>query len=541
MQEFMIALIECSVTMSILVMVLITASSWLSKRYSAKWLYYSWLVIVLGFIIPFRYHPDIAFSRLNDAPTYVQKILTKDMVDMVNTTARMSQPSQKPWIIPWYQVCIYVWILGFLVALAYHGLMHYKFLKMIRRWGEQPDMQMNDTLQKIKTNMGINMPVELKICPFISSPMMIGFIKPTILLPRTDFSSYQLSFILKHELVHFKRKDLWYKSLVIFATVIHWFNPLIYVMAKTIASICEVSCDVEVISKTDIETRQQYSETIISVIQNHTRMQTAFSTNFYGGKSKMKTRILSIMDTRKKRAGVLILCIVVLGTLGTGVVYGSNKKMNSVPQTTVIQDSTSNEETVVKEPTKQELLSEYGPYGISFDKDGKMYFDNELVRYFWDGTKLDDNTAAVKYEYLNEQGTVDVHTIRKVIDNGDGSMDPMGDLTGIVKYSNEEFEHRNLEDLKGSANEATYVEVQSVSGGKTFSQIFSQYKDFGIEYKEQSGSGRGNVYYNGQLVNLFVDINSDGEVFTFQSMDKGEISVYTVYDEKGKLIGVNAK
>ncbi len=62
--------------------------------------------------------------------------------------------------------------------------------------------------------------------------------------------------------------------------------------------------------------------------------------------------------------------------------------------------------------------------------------------------------------------------------------------------------------------------------------------DFGIEYKEQEGSGIGNVYYNGQLVKTFADKNKDGRVFTFQSVDGGEIVVHTVYDENGKLIGM---
>lgn len=159
--------------------------------------------------------------------------------------------------------------------------------------------------------------------------MMIGIINPLILLPQTNYSSGELSFILRHELVHWKRKDLWYKALVLLATTIHWFNPIVYLMAKTIAIQCEVSCDAEVVRNTDMNGRRQYSETILNSIQYRSKMQTALSTSFYGGKNGMKARICSIMDTTKKKAGLLILCLVLIATVGTGVRFAANSQSNT--------------------------------------------------------------------------------------------------------------------------------------------------------------------------------------------------------------------
>lgn len=260
----------------------------------------------------------------------------------------------------------------------------------------------------------------------------------------------------------------------------------------------------------------------------------------------MIKRIQLFMDANKKRIGLLILCIAVLGTLGTGVVFAANKDTTSDPNMEVTYVDTSDDENSsipIKEPTKQELLSEYGPHGITFDEDGNMYYFKEPVRYFWDGVDLENNTASVKYEYFNENGTVDVHTVRQIVDNGDGSTNPMGDILGIAAYSKEEFNERILEELKATGNPVTYVESDGTEGdGETIAQMFSKYKDFGIEYvEEHEGSGQGNVYYNGQLVNLFVDENNEGGIFSYHSVDKGKISVYTVYDESGKLIGVEIK
>lgn len=79
----------------------------------------------------------------------------------------------------------------------------------------------------------------------------------------------------------------------------------------------------EVVKETDLDRRQQYSETILNVIRNKTGMRTAFSTNFYGGKREMKNRVFSIMDRSKKKTGTLILCAALILTLGSGAVFAA--------------------------------------------------------------------------------------------------------------------------------------------------------------------------------------------------------------------------
>lgn len=212
------------------------------------------------------------------------------------------------------------------------------------------------------------------------------------------------------------------------------------------------------------------------------------------------------------------------------VMTGSFEPETGTAVSSSSSDSLSNQ-------TDQELLTQYRSYGISFDKKGKMYYKKELVRYFWDGIDLGNSTAAVRYEYLNKEGTVDVHTTRMSTDNGDGSIDPFGKLTGIEKYSQDEFNKRNLADLE-STSEAVTTTSGNSSGGETFAQKFARYKEYGIEYRELDGSSSGNVYYKGRLIKTFVDKEQDGGVFTFQSAGGGEMVVHTVYDKNGKLIGV---
>lgn len=151
-----------------------------------------------------------------------------------------------------------------------------------------------------------------------------------------------------------------------------------------------------------------------------------------------------------------------------------------------------------------------------------------------------DGMESTYCEYLNEKGTVDIYTTRKPTDNEDGSIDPFGELTGIWRYSQEEFDRRDLSRFYDSSIVMTTAFGNSGDdpAGKTFAEYFEIYKEFGIEYIEaQEDSGYGNVYYKGQLVNTFADNSPEGGSFVFHSADGGEINVQTVYDKEGKVTG----
>ncbi len=329
MRDFLAALAECSVSMSALGLALAALTPLLSKRYAAKWIYDAWLVVAAGLIVPFRFHFRTVVIRAEAVPSPLRQALSGGAGNAAVPAAAGSGGAPA---VPWVPIFFALWLAGAAAFLICHGVRHARFLRTVKRWGERADdPRMLETLESMKSDMRIAAPVELRICPCVSSPMMIGFRKPAILLPRSDFSEDELPYIFRHELAHFKRKDLWSKGLMILAAAIHWFNPAVCWMAKAAALQCEIACDAEVVSGIGPEGRRRYGETILKAIQRGPGRRTAFSTNFYGGKTGMKKRIFSILDTRKKRAAVLLLCLILLGTLGTGTALAVSKSGQSGP------------------------------------------------------------------------------------------------------------------------------------------------------------------------------------------------------------------
>jgi len=302
MVSLFLLFLECSVTMTLIAVLYQLFTPLLSKRYTALTLYYGWLVVMIGFIIPFR--PRLSFG-LMQMPTAVQQANNGSDVSPLLITA-------------------VIWIVGIVAVFAYQFFMHYRFIKAVNRWGEKLETtKILAILENEQRETGVVAKVSVYQCQFITSPLLIGLRKPKILLPDMKLSHDELSMIIRHELIHFRRKDILIKFIILLAMALHWYNPAIWFLSKAISMQCEISCDNETMINTDMEQRQQYSETLIGVIRQ-TKLQTVLATNFYCSKQSLKSRILSVMDTHVKNFGTILVVAIAILTLSTGMAFAAN-------------------------------------------------------------------------------------------------------------------------------------------------------------------------------------------------------------------------
>jgi len=309
--------------MSAIALLYIAATPFVSGRYSEKWRYYTWLIILVGLIIPFRPQMGGAIVTIESRANGVAYATPAEAEAAIHFSASEAATHSTALFVSWWQIAFVVWLGGMAAFLACHIVKHYRFMKTVRRWSSEiTDTQILSLYEKVKRELKITKHIPLYLCHF-GSPMVVGLIKPRIFLPSEEMARDDLLFILKHELVHYKRRDVLYKYVIMLATSMHWFNPVVHLMAKAINMLCETSCDAEVVQSEDINTRHSYSETLIGVVKNQSRMKTALATSFHGGKKGVKNRISSIMDIRLKKAGVAIACAVVFLTIGTGFVFAT--------------------------------------------------------------------------------------------------------------------------------------------------------------------------------------------------------------------------
>ena len=187
-----------------------------------------------------------------------------------------------------------------------------------------------------------------------------------------------------------------------------------------------------------------------------------------------------------------------------------------------------------------ELLKACEPYGLTGSEQDGLFYNGQRVRCFVDGYSLGEpGLYGIGYTYIDDGGTVDVHTLRGVIFNPDGSYNPYGELTALAAAGEAGFDQDIIDCAQPSAGPqiAAAAGNAGAAGGQTFEEIFARYKDYGLTYEPAEG-GRGNLFYNGRPVASFADQRPDGGVFSFMS-DSGEgLTLRTEYGGDGVLLGL---
>lgn len=107
----------------------------------------------------------------------------------------------------------------------------------------------------------------------------------------------------------------------------------------------------------------------------------------------------------------------------------------------------------------QELyVDDYHSFGLSFDSQGRLLYQGELVRFFIDGATeqphdgsytIDDiqytnERCASLYEYCNEEGTIDLYSIREIDPTATEGCHGLGEMTGIGVYDPATFDQRSF-------------------------------------------------------------------------------------------------
>jgi beta-lactamase regulating signal transducer with metallopeptidase domain/peroxiredoxin len=93
--------------------------------------------------------------------------------------------------------------------------------------------------------LGIARPVRVRVHPDVSTPMTLGVLRPTILLPErsTDWSEARSRIVLRHELQHLSQGDVGMGLLALAARAVHWPNPLAWRALRGLRRSQEAACD----------------------------------------------------------------------------------------------------------------------------------------------------------------------------------------------------------------------------------------------------------------------------------------------------------
>jgi bla regulator protein blaR1 len=105
---------------------------------------------------------------------------------------------------------------------------------------------LENMLTTLKLKMGIEKPIEVKLSKVVNLPMMMGVLKPMILIPASLISGLtnsQLEMIIAHELAHIKRHDYLLNGIQSVIEVLYFFHPGMWLLSAQIRIERENCCD----------------------------------------------------------------------------------------------------------------------------------------------------------------------------------------------------------------------------------------------------------------------------------------------------------
>lgn len=316
MEEWFAQVMEVTCMLSPVILLLLGLGPLLRRVYTAGWRVWVWLLLAVRLAVPLNFSlpaapvvlpaPESpAFSAPLEAVPAPPQTAPEGAPSPSGSPAEREDAAPPGRTVSGSALLALLWAAGAAVCAGYQLFCYLSLWRAVRRWSEPvQEPEIGALFRQLCGELGARR-VRLLRCRKVDSPMLIGFFRPMVLLPAQRWDLEDTQMILRHELTHHRRRDLWFRLLLLAARTVHWFNPLVYLMERAAVGDMEIACDSQVVHGRDLEYRRLYSESILGAIHAQRSRGTALSTRFLGGKRTLKNRFAAILDTRAKRRGVL--------------------------------------------------------------------------------------------------------------------------------------------------------------------------------------------------------------------------------------------
>ncbi|MDH3216233.1 MAG: hypothetical protein OEN01_08070 [Candidatus Krumholzibacteria bacterium] len=203
--------------------------------------------------------------------------------------------------IPWYAWGILVWIAGGVFYLAWYLVSHAGVRSIVRQ-ARPADDRWTRLLDGVSNELDVRRNVRLLESGSLKAAITAGILDPVIVLPSDcdEWPASRRRLVLSHELAHVKRWDTLTETFALFATIVYWFNPLVWFAVRRMRIERETDCDNAVL-QTGVKP-SDYAELLMNIAADlSASTKPVWQLSTISQSSNVKDRLMDILNQRVNR------------------------------------------------------------------------------------------------------------------------------------------------------------------------------------------------------------------------------------------------
>lgn len=405
-------LMQIGLTVSLAALVPLILRRLMKKRYPARMVCVVWAILALRLLIPVQLTLPQAPVQVMPRTSYVvqsdQTAFRQAGLPVAQNPTRWVTGTQAETLsaadtgtvktVDITDILLTLWLAGVIACVLWQGIGYYRLIRSLKgksRSVERADL--HTILQEQCADLVIDREIPLRVSSAADCPMLAGFIHPTLYLPDERISRTDAAFIFRHELTHYKHGDLWLKLLLLAARCLHWFNPLVHLIARFAQEDIEAACDDAVVRGHDGAYRRAYGETILRSAIAQAQKRKALVSCFGDDKKTLMRRFEGLFDKSVKKRGVALVVMIALlvGSLGCVVAVGE-KKPNQTTEERALMMANTFAQAYVDEDTEafNKYLVPNSENLVDNFTTGAAVYKRYVTKY-----EPETQTALIVYEY----------------------------------------------------------------------------------------------------------------------------------------------
>lgn len=405
-------LMQIGLTVSLAALVPLILRRLMKKRYPARMVCVVWAILALRLLIPVQLTLPQAPVQVMPRTSYVvqsdQTAFRQAGLPVVQNPTRWVTGTQAQTLsaadtgtvktVDITDILLTLWLAGVIACVLWQGIGYYRLIRSLKGTSQLVERaDLHTILQEQCADLIIDREIPLQVSSAADCPMLAGFIHPTLYLPDERISRTDAAFIFRHELTHYKHGDLWLKLLLLAARCLHWFNPLVHLIARFAQEDIEAACDDAVVRGHDGAYRRAYGETILRSAIAQAQKRKALVSCFGDDKKTLMRRFEGLFDKSVKKRGVALVVMIVLlvGSLGCVVAVGE-KKPNQTTEERALMMANTFAQAYVDEDTEafNKYLVPNSENLVDNFTTGAAVYKRYVTKY-----EPETQTALIVYEY----------------------------------------------------------------------------------------------------------------------------------------------